>query len=65
MSLKKRMVQPVKSHVVSLETMENRLQQYFQVFHEPIADVLDDICSKSPSPLANCEPEKSVDINLI
>ena len=40
-------------------------QQSFQVFHDPIADVLDDICSKSPSPLANCEPEKSVDINLI
>ena len=40
-------------------------QQSFQVFHDPIADVLDDIYSKIPSPLANCEPEKSVDINLI
>ena len=57
--------QSVESHEVSLEPMENRLQQSFQVFHDPIADVLDDIYSKIPSPLANCEPEKSVDINLI
>ena len=45
--------------------MKNRFPQSFQNFHDPIANVLDDICSKIPSPLANCEPEKSVDINLI
>jgi len=45
--------------------MENRLQQYLQVFHDPIANVLDDICSKIPSPLANYETKKNVDINLI
>ena len=57
--------QPLKSHAVSLEPMENRLQQCFQVFHDHISDVLDDICSKIPSPLANCENENNVDINLI
>ena len=41
------------------------MQQSFQVFHDLIADVLDDICSQSPSPLANYELEKSIDTNLI
>lgn len=45
--------------------MENSLQQYFQVFHDPIADVLDHICSKSLSTLANYELEKSANINFI
>ena len=57
--------QPVECHAVSLKLMENRLHQSFQVFRDPIVDVLDDICSKIPSPLANYEPEKNVDINLI
>ena len=48
-----------------METIENGLQQSFQVFHYPIADVLDDIYSQSPSPLANFELEKSIDTNLI
>ena len=56
---------PVECHAVSLKLMENRLQQSLQVFHDPIADVLDDIYSKSPSPLDKYEPEKNVDINLI
>ena len=40
-------------------------QQFFQVFHDPVADVLDDIYSKIPSPLANYELENIGDINLI
>ena len=55
----------VEIHAISLEPIENGLQQYFQVFHDPIVDVLDDICSQSPSPLANFELEKSIDTNLI
>jgi len=57
--------QLIENHVVSLEPIENGLQQSFQVFHDPIADVLDDIYSQIPSPLANCELEKSIDTNLI
>ena len=53
--------QPVENHAISLEPIENGLQQYFQVFHDPIADVLDDIYSQSTSPLANYELEKSID----
>lgn len=36
---------PIESHAVPLELMENRLQYFFQVFHDPIADVLEDMCS--------------------
>jgi len=57
--------QTVENHAISLEPIENGLQQSFQVFHDPIADVLDDVCSQSPSPLANCELDKSIDTNLI
>ena len=57
--------QPVENHAKSLEPIQNVLQQYFQVFHDPIADVLDDVCSQSPSPLANCELERSIDTSLI
>ena len=57
--------QPIECHAVSLKLIENRLQQSLQAFHDPIANVLDDICSKIPSPLANYELEKNVDINLI
>lgn len=56
---------PVQSHEDALEPMRNGLQQYFEVFHDTIADVFDDIYSKIPSPLANCEHKKSVDINLL
>ena len=52
--------QPIGCHTVSMDT----LQQSFQVFHDPIADVLDEVCSKSPSPLTICEPEMCTDINL-
>ena len=41
------------------------LQQSFQVFHDPIADVLDEVCSQSFSPLTTCELETCVDMNLI
>jgi len=39
------------------------LQQSFQVFHDPIIDVLDDVYSQSPCPI--CELEASIDTNLI
>jgi len=55
--------QPVENHVTSLEPIENGLQQSFQVSHDPIADVLDDVCNQNPSPLANCDLEKSIDTN--
>ena len=48
-----------------MEPIENGLQQSFQVFHDPIADVLDDVCSQSPSPLTTCELETCIDTNLI
>ena len=57
--------QPVGNHVISSEPIENGLQQSFQVFHDPIADVLDDVCSQSLSPLTTCELETCADINLI
>ena len=57
--------QLVENHVISSETIENGLQQYFQVFHDPIADVLDDVCSQSLSTLTICKLEMCVDINLI
>ena len=41
------------------------LQQSFQVFHDPIADVLDEVCSQSFSPLSICELETCADMNLI
>ena len=56
---------PVENHAISLEPIENGLQQSFQVFHDLIADVLDDVCSQSPSQLATCELEKSIGTNLI
>lgn len=55
--------QPVESHAISLEPIENGLQQSFQVFHDLIANVLDNVCSQIPSPI--CELEKSIDTNLI
>ena len=57
--------QPAECHAVSLKLMENMVEQSLQVFHDPIVDVFDDVCSKSPSPLANYELEKKFDINLI
>ena len=56
--------QPVENHAISLESIENGLQQSFQVLHDPIADVLDDVYSQSFSPLANYELETSIDTNL-
>ena len=41
------------------------LQKSFQVFHDPIADVLDEVCSQSLSPLTTCELETCADMNLI
>lgn len=41
------------------------LQQSFQVFYDRIARVLDDVCCKSSSPLANHVIEENVDNNLI
>ena len=41
------------------------LQQSFQVFHDPIADVLDEVCSPNISPLITCELETCADMNLI
>jgi len=38
-----------------MESICNRLQQLSQVFHDPIADVLDDIYSQIFSPLAGNE----------
>jgi len=40
-------------------------QQSSQIFDDPIARVLDDVCCKSSSPLANHVPDKNVDNNLI
>ena len=57
--------QHVGNHVITLEPRENGLQQSFQVFHDPIADVLDEVCSQSLSPLTTCELETCVDMNLI
>lgn len=41
------------------------LHQSFQVFHDPIADVLDEFCSQSLSPFTMCELETCADMNLI
>jgi len=57
--------QPVGNHGISSEPIENGLQQPFQIFHDPIANVLDDVYSSNPSPLTTCDLETCVDINLI
>ena len=41
------------------------MQQSSQVFDDPIAHVLDDVCYKNSTPLANHVPEKNVDNNLV
>jgi hypothetical protein len=41
----------IENYEVSLEPM----QQSSQFLHDPIADVLDDLCSQSPVPLASYE----------
>jgi hypothetical protein len=56
---------PIENHVVSLEPLHNKLQQSSQFLHDPIAGVLDNICSQSPFPLANYEPTNIYDKNLI
>jgi len=56
---------PVENYEISLEPIENELQHSFQVFHDRIADVLDDVCGQSPSPLAKCELETRIDTNWI
>ena len=35
------------NHVITMKPIENGLLQSFQVFHDPIADVLDEVCSQS------------------
>lgn len=57
--------QHVGNHVITLEPIENGLQQSFQVFHDPIADVLDEVCSQSLSPWTIYEIETCIDTNLI
>ena len=57
--------QHVGNHVITMETIEMGLQQSFQVFHDPISDVLDEVCSQSLSPLTTCELESCADMNLI
>jgi len=57
--------QLIENHVISSETIENGLQQSFQFFHDLTTDVLDEVCSQSPSPLTTCELETYLDINLI
>jgi len=48
-----------------MEPIENGFQQSFHVFHDPIADVLDEVCSQSLSPLNTFELETCADMNLI
>lgn len=55
--------QPVESHKISSEPIENGLQQYFQAFHDPIFDLLDNVRNQIPSPIY--ELHKSIDTNLI
>ena len=56
--------QLVENQVISSKPIENGFQQSFQVFHDPIANVLDDVCSQSLSPLTTCEFETCADIKL-
>lgn len=55
----------IENHVVSLETMYDKLQESSQVLHDPIVDFLDDICNQSPSPVVNYELQNKYDTNLI
>ena len=57
--------QHVGNHIITMEPIENGLQQSFQIFHDPIADVLDEVCSQSLSPLTTCELETCADMSLI
>jgi hypothetical protein len=51
----------IENYEVSLEPM----QQSSQFLQDPIADVLDDMCSQSLVPLASYEIKRSYDIDLI
>ena len=53
--------QSVGCHTISMDTS----QQSSQVFDDPFARLLDDVCCKSSSPLANHVLERKVDHNLI
>ena len=53
--------QPVGCQEVSMDTSN----QSSQTFYDPIARVLDDVCYKNSSSLANHVSEKNVDDNLI
>jgi hypothetical protein len=54
---------PIENHVASLESLHNNLQQSSQCLQDPIADMLDNICSQIP--LADYEPTNRDDKNLI
>lgn len=58
---KERDEQPVRYYTVLMDT----LQQSSQIFDDPIARVLDDVCCKIIPPLGNHVLEKNVDSNLI
>ena len=55
----------IENHVASLESLHNKLQESSQFLQDPITDVLDDLCSQSPFPLADYEPTNIYDKNLI
>jgi hypothetical protein len=55
----------IENHVASLEPLHNKLQHFSQFLHDPIADVLDDLCSQSHVPFASHELKRSYDIDLI
>ena len=45
----------VEIYEVPFKPICNKLQQSFQVFYDPIADILDDGCNQNFSPLTNYE----------
>jgi hypothetical protein len=52
-------------HIENYEVSLEPIQQSSQFRHDPIADVLDDLCSQSLVPLASYELKISYDIELI
>jgi hypothetical protein len=56
---------PIENHVASLKSLHNKLQQSSQFLQDLITDVLDDLCSQGPIPLASYEIKSSYDIDLI
>lgn len=57
--------EPMKDHIISLETIYNKLYKSSQIFNDPIDIYLDGFYSQICPPLANYDPEYRGDEDLV